>query len=102
LTNKDSQAVGHQIEGVGGVVPSVSRQYQLFYGNKNWMTTIQGATPEFVAVRNFNVEIGRFFSTQEVDTRMRVAVLGKILLIICFARFILLDRRCGFILLPLL
>ncbi len=77
LTNKDAQAIGRQIEGVSAVAPSVSKQYQLVYGNKNWMTTVQGTTPEFVSVRNFNVELGRFFSNQEVDTRMRVAVLGK-------------------------
>lgn len=38
------------------------------------MTTVQGITPEFVSIRNSNVEIGRFFSNQEVDTRMRVTV----------------------------
>jgi putative ABC transport system permease protein len=77
LTNRDAQAIGRQIEGISAVAPSVSKQYQLVYGNKNWMTTVQGTTPEFVSVRNFNVELGRFLSNQEVDTRMRVAVLGK-------------------------
>jgi putative ABC transport system permease protein len=59
------------------VAPSVSRQYQLVFNNKNWYTNIQGTTPEFLAIRNFNVESGMSFSTQDLNTRARVAVLGK-------------------------
>jgi len=38
---------------------------------------LQGTTPEFLDVRNFTIESGRFFNNQDVDTRKRVAVLGK-------------------------
>lgn len=77
LTNKDAQAIARQIPGVSGVAPSISHQYQLVFGNKNWTTMIQGTTPEFVDVRNFNVEAGRFFTSQDTDSRMRVVILGK-------------------------
>ncbi|EAX48089.1 protein of unknown function DUF214 [Thermosinus carboxydivorans Nor1] len=77
LTNKDAQAIAREIAGVSMVAPSVSRQYQIVYGNKNWITNVQGTTPEFLAVRNFTVETGTFFTNQDVDTRARVAVLGK-------------------------
>ncbi|SDF21671.1 ABC transporter permease [Sporolituus thermophilus] len=77
LTNKDAQAIAREIAGVSMVAPSVSRQYQIVYGNKNWITNVQGTTPEFLAVRNFTMETGTFFTNQDVDTRARVAVLGK-------------------------
>lgn len=77
LTNKDAQAIARQIAGVTAVAPSVSRQYQIVSGNKNWTTSVQGTTPEFLEVRNFTVQNGRFFNTQDVDTRTRVVVLGK-------------------------
>jgi putative ABC transport system permease protein len=77
LTNKDAQAIAREIPGVSLVAPTVSKQYQIVFGNKNWTTSIQGTTPEFLGVRNFNVESGGFFSTPDVETRARVAVLGK-------------------------
>lgn len=77
LTNKDAQAIAREIPGVSFVAPSVSRQYQVVYGNKNWVTNIQGTTAEFLEVRNFTVESGTFFANQDNDARARVAVLGK-------------------------
>lgn len=77
LTNKDAQAISREVAGVARLAPSVSRQYQIVYGNKNWTTSVQGTTPDFTGVRNFNVEEGTFFSAQDVATRARVVVLGK-------------------------
>jgi putative ABC transport system permease protein len=77
LTNKDAEAIAREISGVSAVAPSVSRSYQLVYANQNWTTSVQGTTPEYLEVRNFNVESGTFFTAKDVDTRARVAVLGK-------------------------
>ncbi|MCX7780838.1 MAG: ABC transporter permease [Negativicutes bacterium] len=77
LTVQDAQAIAREIPGVSLVAPFVSRQYQVIYGNKNWTTSIQGTTPEFLTVRNFTVDSGTFFSGQDNDTRARVAVLGR-------------------------
>lgn len=77
LTNADAQAIAREIDGVSAVAPGVSRQYQMVYGNQNWTTNVQGTTPEFLEVRNFAVANGAFFTAKDVDTRARVAVLGK-------------------------
>lgn len=77
LTNKDAVAIAREVAGVSKVAPAVSRQYQIVYANKNWITNVQGTTPDFTEVRNFNVEAGVFFTSRELDTRDRVAVLGK-------------------------
>jgi putative ABC transport system permease protein len=77
LVNQDAQAIAKEIPGVSAVAPSVNKQYQIVYGNQNWVTNVQGTTPEFLDVRNFNVESGMFFTAKDVDTRARVAVLGK-------------------------
>ncbi|WP_425058289.1 Macrolide export ATP-binding/permease protein MacB [Sporomusa carbonis] len=77
LTNQDAKAIAREISGVNYVAPSVSQQYQIIYGNQNWKTNVQGTTPEFLAVRNFKVAAGRFFSNSDGDTRSRVAVLGQ-------------------------
>jgi putative ABC transport system permease protein len=77
LTNNDAQAIAKEVAGVSFVAPSVSRQYQLVYGNKNWVTNVQGVTPEYLEVRNFAIEAGTFFTIKDMDTRNRVAILGK-------------------------
>jgi putative ABC transport system permease protein len=77
LTNADAQAIGREIADVSAVAPSVQRQYQLVYGNQNWTTSVQGTTPDYLEVRNYSVASGSFFTTKDLDTRNRVAVLGK-------------------------
>ena len=54
LTYKDAQAIAREISGVSLVAPSVQRQYQAVFGGKNWITSMQGTTPDFLAVRNFS------------------------------------------------
>ena len=77
LTNADAQAISREIAGVSAVAPAVNRSYQLVYGNQNWTTNILGTTPEYLDVRNFSVATGTVFSTKDIDTRARVAVIGK-------------------------
>lgn len=77
LSSADAQAISREVSGVTAVAPSVQRQYQVVFGNQNWVTSVQGATPEFLDVRNFNVVNGAFFGQQDIDARARVAVIGQ-------------------------
>ncbi|MDF2633221.1 MAG: MacB-like periplasmic core domain containing protein [Pelosinus sp.] len=77
LTKQDAKAISQQISGINSVAPTVSQQFQVIYGNQNWKTSVQGTTPEFLAIRNFEVASGTFFSTSDEDTRARVAVIGE-------------------------
>ncbi|GMB01237.1 ABC transporter permease [Pelosinus sp. IPA-1] len=77
LTKQDGKAISQQVSGVNAVAPAVSQQFQIIYGNQNWKTSVQGTTPEFLAIRNFEVASGTFFSTSDEDTRARVAVIGE-------------------------
>ncbi len=77
LTYADAQAVAKEISGVNLVAPSVQRQYQTVYSGKNWITQMQGTTPDFMDVRNFELGEGSFITQRNLDARDRVAVLGK-------------------------
>ena len=76
LTLKDAQAISREVVGIGAVAPSVSKQYQIVAGNMNWTTSVQGTTPEYLDVRNLTVQSGSFITSQDVDVRNRVAVIG--------------------------
>ena len=77
LTDDDSQAIAREISGVTFVAPQVQRQYQSVFGGNNWITSMQGVTPDFMTVRNFEVNDGAFITQQQLEGRERVAVLGK-------------------------
>lgn len=77
LTYDDSQSIAREISGVTFVAPQVQRQYQAIYGGNNWITSMQGITPDFMTVRNYDISDGRFITQQELEARDRVAVLGK-------------------------
>lgn len=77
LSEKDALAIAQEVPGINLVAPAVSRSYQVVFGNQNWTTSVQGTTPDIQGIRNYNVEEGAFFTSQDVETRARVAVLGK-------------------------
>jgi putative ABC transport system permease protein len=47
------------------------------WGNLNWSTTIQGATPEFFEARDWPVVVGQPFGQEAVDGATKVALLGQ-------------------------
>lgn len=77
LTSQDAKAIAREVGGVKHVVPGVSGQYQVIFGNQNWKTTVQGVPPEFLTVRDYKLAAGRFCNAGDDDTRARVAVLGQ-------------------------
>lgn len=76
LSNQDAKAIG-KISGIQYMAPSVSAQSQLIYNHKNWKTSVQGTTPEFLDIRNYKIAAGSFFTTSHENARARVVVLGQ-------------------------
>ena len=76
LSLKDAQAIA-AIPGVVYAAPSVGKQYQAVAGNQNWTTSVQGTTPEYLAVRNLSIRSGSFFTNDDTEARNRVAVIGS-------------------------
>jgi macrolide transport system ATP-binding/permease protein len=66
-----------RIESVEWAVPYVSGRSQLVYKNRNWNTSVMGASPDFQYVRDAVPDSGRFFTKIEETTRAKVAVLGR-------------------------
>ncbi len=77
LNEKDALAIAKEVSNINLVAPAVTRSYQVVFGNQNWTTNVQGTTPDIMGVRNYTIQDGAFFTTQDVETRARVAVLGK-------------------------
>jgi len=76
LTNEDAMAIAQLATLVEAIAPEYSTQAQVVYGNKNTQTSVLGITAEYLAVRNWQVELGRFVNEQDGETLAKVCALG--------------------------
>jgi putative ABC transport system permease protein len=65
---------GTLINGVSSVVRSGA---QVIGGGANWSTSIYGVDPEYLTIRNWQVESGEAFTDKDVTAKRKVALLGK-------------------------
>ena len=50
---------------------------QVVHENKNWFTTINGVTPDYLVIRAWTALSGEFFTQTEMDTAAKVVLLGN-------------------------
>ena len=77
LTEDDGKAIAAECPVVGAVAPIVRGGGQVMYGNNNWATSIQGTTPDYLTIRDQTVASGHPFTSQDVDSASKVALLGQ-------------------------
>jgi putative ABC transport system permease protein len=77
LTEDDARAIASELPDVVAVSASMRGAAQLVFGNQNWSTAIQGTTPDFLVIRDWDLEAGRFFTPEDLDGATKVAVLGQ-------------------------
>jgi len=77
LTEDDARAIATEIPGVLTASGSMRGVAQVVYGNQNWSTAIQGTAPDYLEIRDWGLDSGRFFSQEDVDGATKVAVLGQ-------------------------
>jgi len=53
---------------------------QVVHENKNWFTTINSVSPDYLVIRAWTALSGEFFTQTEMDTAAKVALLGNTIL----------------------
>ena len=76
LTMKDAVALEAKGETMTAVQPEMSSNMQAQYLNRNTSTNIVGTTANYLMVRKVKLQAGRMFSSQEDQSKARVAVVG--------------------------
>jgi len=61
----DVEAIRREVPGVEAVSGSASKSVTLIYGNTNWTTTVTGAEPDYLNVKDRELAEGRLFLPQE-------------------------------------
>ena len=77
LTEEDAQAILRRCPAVIDVAAVVLGGSRVKHGNRTRDTTVIGSTESFPRIRNVRVEIGSFFTDEDVEARRRVCVIGK-------------------------
>ncbi len=76
LTVADADALS-ELAGVQAVAPIHLGSAQIIYGPNNWNTSIIGTTPEYLDVRSWQVVSGESFTSSDVRSATRVALIGR-------------------------
>lgn len=77
LTTKDAKAILQNARGVDALSPVSSQSKQVTYGNQNWATTIYGIMPDYLYVKNFEIDCGRKFSMEDIRNAANICIIGK-------------------------
>ncbi|HBI33812.1 MAG TPA: multidrug ABC transporter substrate-binding protein [Candidatus Moranbacteria bacterium] len=76
LTTDDANMIVAEVPNVKGVAPEVSRRYQLNAKGNNTNTQVVGTVPDYLSVRNIEIDLGTFITNQQVKSSAKVVVLG--------------------------
>ena len=76
LTIDDADSIRANARRIVAVVPELSRNLQVKYGNRNSNVSITGTVPDYFPVRNYTVTAGRAFTAGDNEARRRYAVVG--------------------------
>ncbi len=77
LTLADFQALKKETTLLKDISPLVNGSGQSIAGSNNWPTTIYGASPEYLSIRDWGVDEGAMFTDDDVNSYNKVAVIGK-------------------------
>jgi putative ABC transport system permease protein len=76
LVLEDAKAIAEQVPSVNRVAPQITLSEVVQVGGLSSSASVLGVTPEFLPVRQFEMERGRFFSTSDLDSASNVVVIG--------------------------
>jgi len=76
LTIENAEAIIDSISDIEAVTPVLDESVQVKYFNNNTQTTIYGTAANYFKMRNYEIDKGRIFTSNEMQRKSRVAVLG--------------------------
>jgi putative ABC transport system permease protein len=77
LNRADVAAMNARIRGIRTIVPILEGSLQAKFNREDLVTTVRGVPPDFLEVRNFQLDEGRPLDERDGLARSRVAVVGS-------------------------
>lgn len=72
----DFEAVKSECEDIAYISPGLMMPNKVISEGANWQTIVGGVNQEYPFIRNWKLEVGEFFTEQDVKASTKVAVLG--------------------------
>ena len=76
LTIDDAEKLKRDGTNLSAVSPVISTRAQVIGGSGNWRTLINGVSTDFLAIRDWSVSSGEYFTDSDLRSGRKVAVLG--------------------------
>ncbi len=77
LVLADAKAIASQVPSIDQVAPQINSRLLVTAGSKNNNVSIIGTTPEFLIVRSFDLQQGRFVNELDLKRNNKIAILGS-------------------------
>jgi len=77
LTLDDLEKLQKNTTMLSGISPIIRAGVQVIGGAGNWSTAVSGVSPDFLQIRQWDLQSGEFFTTQDVRTQAKVCVIGQ-------------------------
>ncbi len=77
LTEDDARMIARECGGVAFASPVVRGGAQIVYAGNNWGTQVLGVTPDYLSIRDIEIQSGQPFMPADVDSAAPVALVGK-------------------------
>ncbi|PIP13461.1 MAG: MacB family efflux pump subunit [bacterium (Candidatus Stahlbacteria) CG23_combo_of_CG06-09_8_20_14_all_40_9] len=77
LIHGDASAIKEKISAVNEVAPQIRTQERVRYLDKYWDTRLLGTSPSYQTIRSLEMDEGRFFAQEELDSWAKVCIIGK-------------------------
>jgi putative ABC transport system permease protein len=77
LKVEDVNAIKSGAQYISAVSPAVSTNGQVISGSKNWPTSMQGVSPEYLTIRNWPLTEGVSFDNAAVTSLDKVCLIGQ-------------------------
>ena len=77
LTVEDALAIKNSIANAVAVSPEINDRIQVFANGFNWNTRVNGESPDYIQIRDWNLASGAMFTDGDVRSLAKVVVIGK-------------------------
>src|SRR5579871_6044023 len=67
LNEDDSRAIVRECDAAAFAAPAVRGGVQTIFGNNNWGTQVLGTTPDYLPIRDLEIERGQGFTVSDVE-----------------------------------
>lgn len=74
---EDADYLKERIDSIEAISPIAESRVQVAYEGKNNNTILAGVVPSYTKIRNWTVDVGRFFTDEENQGRKKVCLLGR-------------------------